>query len=215
MDNSFLQDFLNNREKSPLADAAANTTRRAPEVEPPPVEYEPIEPEDMRNETPRDYYQDDDDDDENTAILSAEEIDVMAESKAVKWGIGTSLAANAINAALMLSPREWQIYYDWKERELDDPDRLPLPPPTVARILRKVAKLEASKEANELSTKEQTMLKKAIKAELKIKNKMGRLNRSGVLGTVADILLAKAAPGVTEGVLRGVNAIMAKITGQR
>lgn len=217
MKNNIL-DFLRNREPSPFAAAAAANSRQVPEVDTPYEDIPETPSEDMKN---GDEIRQgsgrivDEDDDEEDAILSAEEIDVMAESKAIKWGIGTSLIANGINAALLLTPREWRVYYDWKDRELDEPDRIPLPTPTVARVLRKVQRLEQAKEDNALTDKEQKMLMKAIKAELKVKNKLGRLNRSGVMGTVADILLAKAAPGVTEGVLRGVNAIMNKITGQR
>ncbi len=213
MENESIFDYLKNREPSPLSDVASAPSRTVPEVEVPRDEYPDTPAEDLRNgsdDSSRRAYDDDDD----NPILSAEEIAVMAEAKAMKWGIGTSLAANAINAMLILSPREWKIYHDWKEYELDDPETLPIAPPTVQRILRKIERLEKAKEDNALSDKEQKMLMKAIKAELTIKNKMGRLNRSGVMGTVADILLAKAAPGVTEGIFRGVNMLMNKMTGK-
>ena len=207
--------FLRDRVPSPLHDVATAPARTVPEVEPPADNVRETPAEDLRNadDGRRRFYDNDDDDDDEDPVLSGEEIAVMAESKAVKWGIGTTLAANAINAVLILSPREWQIYHWWREHELDDPDKLPIAPPIVRRILNKIEKLDRAKDENALTDKEQKMLAKAIKAELTVKNKAGRLNRSGVVGTVADILIAKAAPGITEGIFRGVNALMNRITG--
>lgn len=206
-----LDSFLSERKPSALNEEATAAPRIVPELvaAPEPRYQESYQTSYQEPDDEDDEYEDDDD------TLSDEELSAMAESKAIKYEIGTVLAANVINNLLVMTPKEWQMYNRYYELSLERPEAMPVPTPAMQKILRKKAIIDKANENNQLDARQTKMLRKAILLELKTKNDRGRLKRQGVIGTVAEIVLAKAAPGITEAVFKGLTMIMEKVTSKK